>query len=61
MGGSFYGLLFLNQKKSVFGDLALICFSYRPLELTEPFRHTAAKIVEEAYECVWQIGYVRAR
>lgn len=59
MDGSFYGLLFLNPKKSIFGDLALICFSYRPLELMEPFRDTAAKITEEASECVWQMGYVK--
>lgn len=59
MDGSFYGLLFLNPKKSIFGDLALICFSYKPLELMEPFSDTAAKIVEKAYECVWQMGYIK--
>ena len=25
----------------------------------EPFRDTASKIVEEAYKCVWQMGYVK--
>lgn len=57
MDGSFYGLLFLNPKNR-FGDLALICFSYSPLGLTEPFRDTAAEIMEVAYGCVWQVGYI---
>lgn len=57
MDGSFYGLLFMNPE-NIFRDLALIYFSYRPLELTEPFRDTATKILEVAYGCAWQMGYI---
>lgn len=57
MDGSFHGLLFLNPG-SVFRDLELICFRNSPLELTEPFRDTAATRVEVAYGCVWQVEYI---
>lgn len=57
MDGLFYGLLFLNPK-NIARNLALICFSYRPLEPTKLFRDIATKIMEVARGYFWQKGYV---
>lgn len=40
-------------------DPALICLSYSPFKLTEPFRTTAAKIMEVAHGCLWQQSTLR--